>query len=123
MALLDVTEVLFSPEFMDTGIQCLRSTQTVDNDGIASNIITATSFSGVVVPTSGEYLQRIPEGERVNGSITIYTTFILRDGLAGNPTDEVIWKGRTYVVSSVQDYGHYGRGFVSAVCDLKTLRG
>jgi len=49
--------------------------------------------------------------------------FRLVDGSAGYDADEVEWSGRTYTVVNVNDYSHFGRGFVCATCDLKPLSG
>lgn len=123
MALLDVTDVLLDPDFMDTGILCCRQDQTVGDDGRASNAEAQMRFAGVVTSDKGDLLQRLAEGSRIVGSITIHTKFRLMDGSAGRDADEVIWAGRRYIVSSVNDYTHFGRGFVAATCDLKPLSG
>lgn len=123
MALLDVTDVLLDPDFMDLGIICCRQDQVVGDDGRASNTETQTPFAGVVTSDSGDILQRIAEGSRIVGSITIHTIFSLQDGGAGRDADEVIWSGTRYTVSNVNNYSHFGRGFVAATCDLKPLSG
>ncbi|WP_079218928.1 hypothetical protein [Herbaspirillum robiniae] len=123
MALLDVTEVLLDPDLMDVGIVCCRQDQTVGDDGMAVNTETQTPFAGVVTSDSGDILQRIAEGSRIVGSITIHTIFRIQDGAAGRDADEVIWDGRRYTVSNVNNYSHFGRGFVAATCDLKPLSG
>jgi len=123
MALLDVSEVLLDPDFMDS-MTCTRYTQTVSSTGMASNTSTTSTFYGVVTSDSGDILDRIATGERVKGSIVIHTTFRLRDGSGASQTaDMITWKGSTYTVSNVNDYSHFGRGFVSAICDLKPLAG
>ena len=68
----------------------------------------------------GDVLHRNADGSRIVGSITIHTIFRLSDGSAGQDADEVVWQGRTYTVVNVNDYSHFGRGFVCATCDLKT---
>lgn len=123
MARLDVSDVLLDPDFMDTGLVCERTVQTVGTNGIAVDTPTLTPFSGVVTNDSGDILERIAEGERTNGSITIHTTFVLIDGAAGYTADVVQWRGRRYTVSNVADYSNFGRGFVAASCDLIPLAG
>ena len=44
MPTLDVTDVLLSPEFLDTTLTVKRNTQTVDADGFPSNAPTMTPF-------------------------------------------------------------------------------
>ncbi|MBN3822349.1 hypothetical protein G3O00_01795 [Burkholderia sp. Ac-20384] len=123
MALLDVVDVLLDPDFMDMGLVCNRMTQITDAHGRAQNTPTATTFAGVVTSDKGDLLHRNADGSRINGSITIHTPFRLIDGSAGFDADEIVWSGRAYTVVSVNDYSHFGRGFVCATCDLKPLSG
>lgn len=122
MPLLDVSAVLDNPMFQDQ-LSCTRNTQTVGPDGIAVNTPTVTSFSGVVTSDTGDILQRMAEGSYIKGSITVHTRFALIDGTAGKDADVVTWNGRKYTVSSVNDYSHYGRGFVAANCEPLALSG
>ncbi|HGL5074092.1 TPA: hypothetical protein ACKFHZ_001938 [Burkholderia multivorans] len=123
MAFLDVSDVLPDPDFMDTGLLCNRMTQTVDDHGRAQNSVASTPFSAVVTSDKGDILHRNADGSRIIGSITLHTMFRLLDGSVGQDADEVVWAGRTYTVVNVNDYSHFGRGFVCATCDLKPLSG
>ncbi|WP_354676756.1 hypothetical protein [Cupriavidus plantarum] len=123
MAFLDVTDILLDPDFMDTGLLCRRMTQTISDRGRATNTPADTPFAAVVTSDSGDVLTRGSDGSRITGSITLHTPFRLRDGGDGADADEVIWQGRTYTVAAVNDYSHFGRGFVAATCDLKPLSG
>lgn len=123
MALLDVTDVLLDPDFMDTGLVCNRMTQTVDDHGRATNAPAPVTFAAVVTSDKGDILHRNADGSRINGSITVHTPFRLSDGSTGQDADEIVWQGRTYTVVNVNDYSHFGRGFVCATCDLKPLSG
>lgn len=123
MALLDVSDVVLDPDFMDAGLICCRMTQTVDEYGRASNSEAQTAFSGVVTSDKGDILHRNADGSRIIGSILIHSVFRLSDGSAGQDADEIIWRGRRYTVVNVNDYSHFGRGFVCATCDIKPLSG
>lgn len=123
MAWLDVTDVLTDPDFMDAGLTCNRMAQAVGDDGRAANAVTQTRFAAVVTSDKGDILHRNADGSRIIGSITLHTPFRLTDGAAGRDADEIVWQGRTYTVVSVNDYSHFGRGFVCATCDLKPLSG
>lgn len=123
MAFLDVSDVLLDPDFMDTGLLCNRMTQTVDDHGRAQNSVESTPFAAVVTSDKGDILHRNADGSRIIGSITLHTMFRLLDGSVGQDADEVVWAGRTYTVVNVNDYSHFGRGFVCATCDLKPLSG
>lgn len=123
MTFLDVTEVLLDPDLMDTGLVCNRMTQTVDDRGWAHNEATSFPFAAVVTSDKGDILHRNADGSRIIGSITVHTMFRLSDGSASQDADEVVWQGRTYTVVNVNDYSHFGRGFVCATCDLKLFSG
>lgn len=123
MARLDVTDILTDPDFMDSTLICERNAQTVGADGMAAVTATQLPFSGVVTSNNGDILERIATGERIKGSITIHTRFLLNDGSAGYTADIVQWRGRRYTVSSVNDYSHFGRGFIVADCDLIPFSG
>lgn len=123
MAQLDVTDILADPDFMDTGLECERLTQTITGDGLAVNTPTILPFSAVVTSDKGDMLVRLATGERAEGSITVHTRFTLNDSSAGQTADIVRWRGRRYTVTLVNDYSHFGRGFVAATCDLIPLSG
>lgn len=123
MARLDVTEILTDPDFVDRGLICERSIQSVGTDGLAVNTTKSIKFMGVVTSDSGDILERMPGVERIKGSITIHSKFRLNDGAPGQTADVVQWQGRRYTVSNVNDYSHFGRGFVTATCDLIPLAG
>lgn len=123
MALIDVSDIVTDPDFMDSGLVCERNAQTVDDDGLATNTTTKTRFSAVVTSNNGDILERMAAGERIKGSITLHTRFALREGRAGFTADVVEWRGRRYTVSEVMDYSNFGRGFFAANCDLIPLAG
>ena len=123
MARLDVSDILCDPDFMDTSLVCERNAQTVGGNGMATNAVTQMPFAGVVTSDNGDILERNPDGERVKGNLTIHTRFPLDDGSAMNAADIVQWRGRRYTVTVVNDWSHFGRGFVCATCDLIPLSG
>ena len=123
MAQLDVSDILLDPDFMDTGLLCKRSVQTVGDNGRTTTTDTSTPFAGVVTSDKGDILERLAGAERKKGSITIHTIFRLTAGEGDTTADIVTWRGKTYTVSNVNDYQHFGRGFVCATCDLLPLKG
>ncbi len=122
MAFLDVTDVVLDPDFMDS-IVYERNTVTVGSNGLATQTTATGTFLGVVTSNTGDILERLADSERIKGSITIHSMFTLNDGSTGTTADIVLWKGRRYTVSNVNDYSHFGRGFVAATCDLIPLSG
>ena len=123
MALLDVTDVLLYPDFMDSGLVCERTTQTVSSAGLAVNTTTNITFAGVVTSNSGDVMTRHDIGERVTGNITIHTMFELNDGGSLKIADVVQVFGTRYTVDVVNSYSHFGKGFVSVSCTIIPLAG
>lgn len=123
MAQLDVSDILLDPDFMDVGLVCKRSVQTIGDNGRATTSDTSTPFAGVVTSDKGDILERLAGAERKKGSITIHTIFRLTAGEGDTTADVVTWQGKQYTVSNVNDYKHFGRGFVCATCDLLPLKG
>ncbi|WP_336152137.1 hypothetical protein [Acinetobacter sp. 99] len=121
MARLDVSDVLLDPDFMDTGIICNRAAVIVGNNGRSQETITTTTFAGVVTTNSGLNMDRRPDGTLIKGAINIHTKFALSLGNTETKADEIVWQGKTYIVSQVLDNLHYGQGFVKAICELKPL--
>lgn len=114
MPIHDVNDA-FDPTFMDQ-FTVLRRTQQVSQFG--RNVVNETSFvaQGVVTASSPDDLQRLPESQYMNKSITIYTQERMQGPSAGYQPDEVLWHGSRYLVNAVDDYSGYGRGFVMVIC-------
>jgi len=122
MPLLDVSEILLDPDFVDS-LVCMRNTQTVDDNGIATDTPTTTPFYGVVTNNTGDLLMRLAEGSRITGSITVHSQFNLIAGNDGIDADIVTWNGRQYTVTNVGDWSRFGIGFTATNCELIPLTG
>lgn len=123
MPTLDVTDILLSPEFLDTTLVVKRSEQTIDNDGFAQNTVTQTQFAGVVTVDRSLEARRMQAGQVINGAILIVTTYRLTSGNTGVDADIVTYRGRDYRVTFVDPYTAYGAGFVQAHCELQPFDG
>lgn len=123
MPTLDVTDVLLSPEFLDTTLVVKRNEQTVDEDGFTRNTTTETSFGGVVTVDRSLEARRMQAGQVINGAILIITTYRLSSGNTGIDADIVTYRGRDYRVTFVDPYTAYGAGFVQAHCELQPFDG
>ena len=120
---LDVTDILFDPDFCDTTLTVTRREMTVDDDGFGKNTITTTPFSGVVTVDKSLENRRMEAGTVVHGAILIVTTERLTQGQTGRDADIVTYQGRDYRVSFVDPYTAYGAGFVQAHCELLPFDG
>jgi hypothetical protein len=121
MPTLDVNDA-FDPSFIDL-ITVYRITQTIDKNGRVVRFRRAiTNVQAVVTATSPDDLQRLPDYEMMNKSISVYCpAFRLQgpvrsdNGVLQTQPDEIYWHGSTFVVHSMQDFSGFGRGFTSAI--------
>lgn len=120
---LDVTEILFDPDFADFSLIVTRNVQTVDDDGFANNVQSKTTFAGVVTVDRSLEARRMQAGQVVNGAILIVTTERLTQGQTGRDADIVTYQNRDYRVTFVDPYTAYGAGFVQAHCELQPFDG
>ncbi len=120
MARLDVTRVIRSP-MLSSQFQVVRTKQRMVDGRAANEIDRSLRGLGVVTQAGGDVLKRLPEGARVEGSISIVTQFPLVDSDGSRVADRIIYRGRSYVVTLLSDYGGYGPGFVEATCTLEPL--
>lgn len=118
-ALLDVTEVLTDPLFIDTGLVRRRISELVGDDGVATHTPTEVTFAGSVQPT-GDQAKRLDDGTWHASAIEVWTKAELISGEVSRTADQVYWKGAWYVVMKVLDWD-YGQGFRRAMCELQPL--
>ncbi|ASL89039.1 head-tail adaptor [Serratia marcescens] len=123
MPLLDVTEVLLDPDFVDTTLVCHRQIQSRDDDNFTTNTQQDIPFSGVVTVDRSLEARRMAAGQNINGAILIVTQFRLTQGQPGLDADVVTYRGREYRVTFVDPYTAYGSGFVQAHCELMEFDG
>lgn len=70
-------------------------------------------LNGVIAPAKPKEIEMIPEGDRIGGEISIYTTNkldvtrALGNGEKGT-SDEIEWQGERYKLYQVNDYSQYG---------------
>lgn len=120
---LDVTDVLFDPDFCDMSLVVKRSIQTVDADGFATNEVTEKGFAGVVTVDRSLESRRMMSGNVIGGAILIVTVERLTQGQTGRDADIVTYQNRDYRVTFVDPYTAYGAGFVQAHCELLPFDG
>ncbi|OVZ83883.1 head-tail adaptor [Yersinia kristensenii] len=120
---LDVTDVLFDPDFCDMSLVVKRNVQTVDADGFATNTVTEKGFAGVVTVDRSLESRRMMSGNVIGGAILIVTVERLTQGQAGRDADIVTYQNRDYRVTFVDPYTAYGAGFVQAHCELLPFDG
>ncbi|WP_145544542.1 head-tail adaptor [Yersinia massiliensis] len=120
---LDVTDVLFDPDFCDMSLVVKRNVQTVDADGFATNTVTEKGFAGVVTIDRSLESRRMMSGNVIGGAILIVTVERLTQGQTGRDADIVTYQNRDYRVTFVDPYTAYGAGFIQAHCELLPFDG
>lgn len=123
MPTLDVSDVLLSPEFLDTNLWYRRNVQSVDADGVASNVATRQQFGGVVTVDRSLEARRMEAGQVIAGAILVVTQTRLISGKTELDADVVEYAGADYRVTFVDPYTRYGAGFVQAHCELQPFDG
>ena len=120
---LDVTDILFDPDFCDTSLVVKRRSMAVDENGFGKNTVVSSPFAGVVTVDRSLESRLLAGGRVVDGAILIVTTERLTQGQTGRDADIVTYQGRDYRVSFVDPYTAYGAGFVQAHCELLPFDG
>jgi len=118
--MLDVSDVLRDPDLVQS-VQVTRAAEDVDDHGRTLLTPGEISIQGVVHPATEEQLQRLPEADRSNETIAVYTATRLTAGDDTHAPDVVTWKGGTYLVKGVWDYSDYG--YFEALAVSNTMQG
>ena len=111
---MHITDVIFDPELGSASFTVERITYTRSRTGTASRSVTDPAL-GCIHPGTPEMLQLLPEEEKVEGSIVIYTDYALSTGTpeaAGASSfvgaDRVHWGGKIWRVVRVRDWQAFG---------------
>jgi hypothetical protein len=111
---MNMFDALSAPEFMDTA-SYVRTTRVIGANGLGSDTQAApVSFNAIIIP-DGSNLHRWSDGSRLSGSIRVYTQTFLTAGLTQSDVnsilaDVIIWRGRNYTVSAVQNFDDFSDG-------------
>lgn len=111
---MQVTDAIFDPELGCSAFTVERITYTRSRTGTASRSQTAQAI-GTVHPGTPEMLQLLPEEERTDSFIAIYTDYPLSTGTPEGSgassyvgADRIHWGGRTWRVVRVRDWQAFG---------------
>lgn len=115
MALIDVSELLVDPDFVDVAY-LIQRTPTVSSFGENSLSEESSKTVASVQPASGKVIQRLPEALRVANlkSFWIKGT-IVADGSSAYP-DIISFQGKRYQVQTVFDWTNWGAGWAEGTC-------
>jgi hypothetical protein len=108
--MLDMSEVITDPDFAKE-YNVYRSSGYFGEGGWIENDKTTLSVTGPILPTNSKDLQQVPEGDRIIGNMTFYSTielFETRNGDNKGTSDELEWKGELYKIIKMLDFSDYG---------------
>ena len=111
---MDISTALFDPELGCTAFTVERITYTRSRAGTTSRSVTAQAM-GCIHPGTPEMLQLLPEEEKTDEFIAIYTDYALSTGMsegsgasAFTGPDRIHWNGKTWRVVRVRDWQAFG---------------
>ena len=119
---MDISSVIFDPELGSTAFTVERITYTRSRGGTSSRSVTARA-QGCIHPGTAEMLQLLPEEEKSETFIVIYTDYALSTGtpedagaVSFTGPDRIHRNGQTWRVVRVRDW--QGFGYVQALAVL-----
>ena len=109
---MDLSPDLTDPELGFTGFSVLRTSYRRENGGSVPSEETLPA-SGCVHPGTPEMVQLLPEEERHEEFIAVYTDFPLSLGENGggetySTPDRILWNGAVWRVVRVRDWSMFG---------------
>ena len=120
---MQITEAITDPDLGFTSFSVQRTAYTRRN-GTSVPATQTMAASGSIHPGTPEMIQLLPEEERNEEFIAIYTDFTLslgeNDGGATYTTpDRILWNGETWRVVKVRDWSVFGyyQGYAVRVRD------
>ena len=109
--MIDLSEIVNDPD-LGQPFTITRTTGEFAAGGWQADAPTLIPAFGVITVASDEALQQVPEGDRVAGSMMVFTqtpiyqTLVNQSGIS----DTLVWRGNTYRVQAAgpwEDYGYY----------------
>ena len=110
---MDVSSAVLDSKLGCTGFTVDRITYTSTRSGTTSRTVTAQAM-GCIHPGTPEMIQLLPEEEREEQFIAIYTDYALStgtpegSGVSFTGPDRIHWNNRTWRVVRVRDWQMFG---------------
>ena len=110
---MGISSILSDPEMGSVSFAVERITYTRSREGTASLSVTEQAV-GCIHPGTAEALELLPEEERHETCIEIWTDYPLSVGTPGDAgvsftaPDRIRWNGRTWRVIKVRDWSSFG---------------
>lgn len=115
MALVDVSELLLDPDFVNS-ISLIHRTVIVSSQGKAQISETTVTTIGSVQPAPVKDIQRLPESLRISDIRKFWIKAeILSDGSSQYP-DIIVYQGKRFQVINTETWLNYGLGWNAGLC-------
>lgn len=115
MALIDVSELMVDPDFVDKMVLVTRVSKV---NNLGQNVLTEAfenSF-GSIQPASGQTLERLPEAMRNVNMVSFWFKGKIIATAAGKYSSLLIFKGSRFNVKTVFDWTNWGEGWSEGLC-------
>jgi hypothetical protein len=110
--MIDVSELIVDPDFAQPYLVRRMSGTWFEGEFIQKE--SSLQFYGVITPANTQDVNMLPEGDRIAGLMTFYTTagnpFLVTrntDGSLGT-SDQPVWRDERYKVMQVFPYDDFG---------------
>lgn len=110
---MDIASILFDPELGYVPFDVERIIYTRSREGTASRSVTETA-RGCIQPGTEDALKLLPEEEKNEQFIVIYTDYVLSTGTPEDAgasfigADRIHWNGQFWRVVKVRDWSAFG---------------
>lgn len=114
--MINVGELITDPDFCQT-FTVYRNIGFWSSEGIFETSETSFRTTGVITPLKTKELDQLPEGDRIQGGVNIYTNVALftthlkaAATTDGYVSDEVVWQNERWKIvntANFVDYGYY----------------
>ncbi len=123
MANLDVSFLVSDADFADA-FKVFKRSESVNEWGELTIEETEKAAFGTCQAatamgrgSAAEILNILPQGANLSDYVKVFIKMQLA------PRDVIEWRGRRFVVESVENWGNYGAGFYTAICKLESVNG
>lgn len=120
MALIDVSELMSDPDFVDA-ISVITRYPTIDYLGQNHLAESSINSVGCVQPASYKEIQRVPEAQRVSDMSSFWFKGVITATAPGKYSSVLVFKGQRYQVLTVADWSNFGEGYTQGVCVAEKL--
>lgn len=112
--MIEISELMTDPDFAQPFV-IRRVSGAFAGEGEFTRTETTVNASGVIQPASEDDLKMLPEGERSDSAIKVYSKTELRRGDgAGTESDVIEWLGKRYRVMQSKPWQLHGYYFAIA---------